>query len=113
MAATCPHGFPPSECLICPTLPRPGAAAAVEMAARPAPAGGIPARRRQATTTVHLVGVAGAIVVLGLAAWALAGVVFGLLHVLELVAVGAAAGWAGYRLGHFRGSRSRRGSGDP
>ncbi len=45
--------------------------------------------------------------VLGLAAWALAGVVFGLLHVLELIAVAAAAGWAGYRIGHFRGSRQR------
>lgn len=91
----CPHGLPASECLICPTLPR------------PAPRE-VPTRRTGSRTAVHLVGVAGALVVLGLAAWALAGVVFGLLHVLELIAVGAAAGWAGYRIGRFRGSRQRR-----
>lgn len=94
MPATCPHGLPASECLICPTLPRPAGA-------------DVPVRREGSRTGIHLAGVAAAVVVLGLAAWALAGVVFGLLHVLELIAVAAAAGWAGYRIGHFRGSRQR------
>ncbi len=93
--ATCPHGLPPSQCLICPTLPRPAAA-------------DVPSGRSGSHIGFHLVGVAAAVVVLGLAAWALAGVVFGLLHVLELVAVGAAAAWAGYRIGHVRGSRQHR-----
>ncbi len=95
MAAICPHGLPASDCLICPTLPRPAT-------------GDVPARRSSSRTAVHLVGVAGALVVLGLAAWALAGVVFGLLHVLELIAVAAAASWAGYRIGLFRGGRQHR-----
>lgn len=52
--------------------------------------------------------VAGAIVVIGLVAWAVAGVVFAILHVLELIVVAGAAGWGGYRLGHYRGSHPRR-----
>jgi hypothetical protein len=96
VASTCPHGLPPSECLICPTLP--------ELAgARPAP----PAERPGRGAGLHLAGVVGAIVVIGLVAWLVAGIVFALLHVLELAAVGVAAGWAGYRLGFFRGSRTR------
>ncbi len=95
MATICPHGLPASDCLIGPTLPRPAA-------------GEVAARRGSSRTAVHLVGVAGALVVLGLAAWALAGVVFGLLHVLELIAVAVAAGWAGYRIGRFRGGRQHR-----
>lgn len=95
MPATCPHGLPASECLICPRLPRPAGTDG-------------PLRTSGSRTGIHLAGVAAAVVVLGLAAWALAGVVFGLLHVLELIAVAAAAGWAGYRIGHFRGSRQRR-----
>jgi hypothetical protein len=46
-------------------------------------------------------------VVIGLVAWAVAGVVFAVLHVIELVVVAIAAGWGGYRLGHFRGRRQR------
>lgn len=52
--------------------------------------------------------VVAAIVVVGLVAWAVAGVVFAILHVLELSAVALAAGWAGYRVGHYRGSRPQR-----
>jgi hypothetical protein len=42
---------------------------------------------------------------IGAAVWILVGVVFTVLHVLELVAVAAGAGWVGYRIGHFKGSR--------
>jgi hypothetical protein len=31
------------------------------------------------------------------------GVVFSLLHVIELAAVALIAGWVGYRIGHYRG----------
>jgi hypothetical protein len=48
-----------------------------------------------------------ALVVLVAAAWILAGILVGLLHAVELVLVAAAAGWAGYRIGHYRGRRQR------
>lgn len=95
MAPTCPHGLPPSECLICPTLPQ-------AAAGQPAPV------RRPRGGTIHVAGVVVAIAVIGLVAWAVAGIVFAVLHVLELAAVALAAGWAGYRLGHYRGGRPRR-----
>jgi hypothetical protein len=46
-----------------------------------------------------------ALLAIGAAAWILTGVVFTILRLLELVAVGAGAGWVGYKIGHFRGSR--------
>lgn len=95
VAALCPHGLPASECLICPALPA------------AAPARQVP-QSRSPRFTLHAAGVVGAIVLIGVAAWVIAGVVFAILHVLELVAVGAVAGWVGYRVGHFRGSRDRR-----
>jgi hypothetical protein len=45
------------------------------------------------------------LIAIGFAAWVVAGVVFALLHVLELVAVAGVAGWAGYRFGRYRGRR--------
>ena len=45
------------------------------------------------------------LVVAGVAAWALLGVAFAILHLLELIVVAGAAGWVGYRVGHFRGRR--------
>ena len=93
MATICPHGLPADECLICPTLP-------AHMS------GGATTRHRR--PGVHVVAAITAIAVIGLVAWAVAGVVWALLHVLELIAVATLAGWAGYRLGHFRGSHQRR-----
>ena len=95
MAALCPHGLPASECLICPTLPQ------------VAPTAGAPERRHRCYTT-HAAGVVAAIALIGVAAWVVAGVVFAVLHVLELIAVAAAAGWVGYRVGYFRGGRDHR-----
>ena len=89
VAALCPHGLPASECLICPTLPRVAATERVPQA---------PAR-----SSIHVAGVVAVIALIGVAAWIVAGVVFAILHVLELVAVGAIAGWVGYRIGLFRG----------
>lgn len=93
MAITCPHGLPASECLICPRLPDASKAVAV-----PAP--------RRGSVGLHVAGVVAAVAVLGVVVWFVYGVVFGILHILELVLVAAAAGWAGYRVGHFRGRRS-------
>ncbi|HEX6392653.1 MAG TPA: hypothetical protein VFZ97_04380 [Acidimicrobiales bacterium] len=128
MATTCIHGFNPPDCLICRTLgtsPQPAAGArSVEVprqiqqsppdvrrfatgaeVVHPSPTS-TPRHRRSLGGSVMLV--VAALVALGAAAWILAGVVFTLLHLLELIAVGAGAGWVGYKVGHFRGSRSRR-----
>jgi hypothetical protein len=94
VAALCPHGLPAPECLICPALPQVATAA------------GAPQTRSR--SSIHIAGVVAVIAVIGVAAWIVAGVVFAILHVLELVAVGAVAGWVGYRVGHFRGSRQDR-----
>lgn len=94
VAALCPHGLPASECLICPTLPQ---VATTTPAIQPRP-----------RTSLHLAGVVAVIAIIGVAAWIVAGVVFAILHVLELVAVGAIAGWVGYRVGFFQGRRSGR-----
>ena len=98
MAALCPHGLPASECLICPTLP--GVAASGPTAGQ--------ALQSRPRTSMHVAGVVAVIAVIGVAAWIVAGVVFAILHVLELVAVGAIAGWVGYRVGYFQGRRSGR-----
>ena len=93
MATTCPHGLPQSECLNCPTLPD---------------------RQGQKTVTrgshgrLHLATAAVAIILIGVVAWLVAGVVFAVLHVLELIAVAVVAAWGGYRLGHWRGTHQRR-----
>ncbi len=49
--------------------------------------------------------VLGIIVVGGVLLWAFAGVVSLAFHIGEFVAVGAIAGWLGYKLGHARGRR--------
>ena len=56
----------------------------------------------------HLALVVAAVVVAGLIAWLVVGVVFAIFHVIELVIVAGAAGWAGYRLGHYRGRHQKR-----
>jgi hypothetical protein len=54
-----------------------------------------------------LAAIAIGLIIAVIAAVALAGVVFTVLRILELVLVAAAAGWVGYHIGHFRGSRRR------
>jgi hypothetical protein len=95
VADLCPHGLPQADCLICPRVPVAAARATMTE----------PGSRR---IGLHLAGVIGGIVVIGLVAWVVAGLVFAVLHVVELIAVGAMAGWGGYRLGFFRGSHRRR-----
>lgn len=134
MPTRCLHGLDPSGCLICRTLAGdgpPGAAAAPGRGTRRA-------QRRQAApgpdtgwasaslarsaplaapappTGHHLGPVAmlavavALLLAVGAAVWLLVGVVFTILRVFELVAVAGGAGWAGYRIGHFRGSRHPR-----
>jgi uncharacterized membrane protein len=46
-----------------------------------------------------------ALVAAALAIWFIVGLVSTVLHVIALVAVAAAAGWLGYRVGHWQGRR--------
>ena len=109
MPDTCAHGQAPSQCLICSTLGLPGSRAGGGAGrAHPVPSGGVaagPPGGRRGSVTVHVAGAVVALAAIGLVAWLVAGVVFAVLHVLELVAVAAAAGWAGYRIGRMRGPR--------
>ncbi|MDA8044288.1 MAG: hypothetical protein M0Z30_03480 [Actinomycetota bacterium] len=129
MPGSCIHGFVPAECLICRTLgadARPGVVAEVPPVRSGGPdprtqlSGAAPARpdriydsaaaprrRRRSLGGSALMAVV-ALLAVGAAIWILAGVVFTVLHLLELIVVAAGAGWVGYRIGHFRGSRRPR-----
>lgn len=128
--ANCVHGFAQSECLICRTLgvsasppvgtktkTRDGGSAEISamLSTRPAAlpdtrgqqgdlAEGRDNRGRRRMSPIWPV--LGIIVVGGVLLWAFAGVVSLAFHIAEYVAVGAIAGWLGYKLGHFRGRRS-------
>lgn len=131
MMSLCPHGLAESDCLICRTLARTSSApvgtAAVGTASprrrrhragpgdvtdpvqRPDkvyPPGAAPRRAR--SLRFHIGLVSAAVVIIGLAVWVVAGLVLSVLHVIELSLVAAVAGWAGYRIGKYRGSRLRR-----
>lgn len=131
MSATCNHGFAPADCLICRALgtttqpattveatagPRhpevqppptavPSPSARRDATAAPSPSDTPRRHRRRGGSLVLALMV---LLAVGAAAWILVGVVFTILHVLELIAVAAGAGWVGYRIGHFRGSRQPR-----
>lgn len=92
---TCPHGLPASECLICRTLPSPTDPAPTE-------------RHHSHSLALRASGALVALAAVALVAWIVVGLVFAALRIVELALVAAAAGWAGYRLGHFRGSRRPR-----
>ena len=121
MSSTCPHGYPPAECLICRTLgvkpqvqvetsrtvPGPGTTAPSRTPARPdaaQPPESPPGRSLASQVVLVVV----ALLALGLVASFVVGVVSTLLHVLELLVVAGVAGWAGYRFGLYRGRRQPR-----
>ncbi len=128
--ANCAHGFPQSECLICRTLgvssspaaatktkTRDAGSAEISAMLSTRPAALPEARQRQADLPEQrpsngrrgmspLWPVLGIIVVGGVLLWAFAGVLSLAFHIAEFVAVGAIAGWLGYKLGHARGRRS-------
>lgn len=133
MPGTCIHGFDPADCLICRTLApaRPSVASEPERTRHrrrvaPAPTAlpsAPPVRpdtvyspsasgtRRGRSLGTSLVLVLMALLAIGAAIWILAGVVFTVLHLLELIVVAGGAGWVGYRIGHFKGARHPRSGG--
>jgi Flp pilus assembly protein TadB len=124
--ATCIHGFESGQCLICQTLgPSTTSAStgarptrAERRAARDGPSGAstsggpvevLDAKRRAVAPRAgrHIAMAVLAVIIAVVAFWIVAGVVFALLRLLEIVIVAAVAGVLGYRLGRARGHRDR------
>lgn len=126
--ATCAHGFPDDQCLICHTLGAGTTKAKPSKKAKPAklaksapstdmlleaPAAPLPATRasanqqlRRASGAKNLFWALLAVALVGGVAWLFFGSVFHLvLHIAELVAVALVAGWAGYEVGRARGRK--------
>jgi hypothetical protein len=101
MSGSCQHGLTQEDCLLC-RLPIPAEEARAAGVFQPAP----PARRPSLLGT-HFLLLAAVVAVIGVVAWIVAGAVFAIFHVVELLVVAVAAGWAGYRLGFYRGGRKR------
>lgn len=121
----CPHGLPTSTCLICHTLQN-QPQVQVETSAQNRPhfgsdgqVTGVGAVRPDAVFTqgrapgqprsigTHIALLVVGLAVIALVTWIVAGAIFALLHLIELFIVAGIAGWAGYRLGYFRGRRRR------
>jgi len=60
-------------------------------------------RRRLGRPLATAVLVIVALIAVVAAVWVVVGVVFAVLRLIEVVAVAVAAGWIGYRVGHWRG----------
>lgn len=96
---TCPHGLDPATCEICRVLqPTP------VLSARPSSPGRSGGRRLPSLATIVVVAILGFVVV----GW-VAAAVFAVLHIVELLAIAAVAGWVGFRLGVLRGRSGRPG----
>jgi hypothetical protein len=124
VATTCIHGFAPGTCLICQTLspgtkvkePKPSRrqakAEAKRSAATPVPAVRAPSPvarpepARPGSTGLRALGVIFLIVLGFLAFWWVLHFVLGVLHVVEIFAAAAIAGYVGYRIGVYEGHRS-------
>ncbi|MGC8626887.1 MAG: hypothetical protein ACP5VR_04890 [Acidimicrobiales bacterium] len=133
--ATCPHGFPQGECLICQTLGNGpvapstraklkerqaekasslkgvGTSGPATLAPRPTrdlPTTGLSAER---ATMRHgwraAWALIAALVIAGTVIWAFAGLFTLAFHVAEYVVLVALASWAGYKVGYASGRRHR------
>lgn len=127
--ATCLHGLPEGECLICRTLsagpaagpvgawpeprslrgPSRPSASTPTRARRPAPARdeASASPRRHGVVLAGAVAAVVAVVALAAGAWVVVGLAYAALHIIELVVVAVVAGWTGYRIGRYRGRRER------
>jgi hypothetical protein len=128
VASPCIHGFAPGTCLICQTLEGPGASTTTKEAP-PGPAAlsvrrsavDLPDTRRAGRDIAtegrsrqgrshrpRLLGLAVLVVLALVGAWIVLHLVFAVLHILELVAVGLIAAYLGYLVGVFHGRRTAR-----
>jgi hypothetical protein len=117
--STCAHGLPAGQCLICATLattatedPRADRRAAIPAgAAQVIPQPGRAAGRAPGTrggrsrrrVAPRLVGGLLALVVVALLGWWILGLVWAVLRLVELVAIGVGCGYLGYRVGVISG----------
>lgn len=121
---TCIHGYPPGSCLICQTLgqspadPKAGPtrtrrrrSTSIEPAISPPPAtrtGEAVTPKRRSSLGLRLTGLALAGVISALVVWWVIGLVWAVLHTLEIVAAALVAGYIGWLLGTAHGRRSAR-----
>lgn len=133
--ATCPHGFPQGECLICQTLGKGPAGPSTRAKAKERPVektnplkgmnalgpallapqatGRVPATGGPADRSAvrHRRGTAwtvlAALVIGGVLVWAFAGLFTLAFHIAEYVVLAVVAGWAGHKIGYARGRRHR------
>ena len=101
----CPHGFPAAECMICRTL---GPARAVRPDAVIAPAGQTQPERRSRRVGLSAFGVLVLVVLALFGVWFVWHLVWAVIHIVELIAVGVACGWVGWKLGVGHGRRIER-----
>jgi Flp pilus assembly protein TadB len=118
--ATCIHGFEPGQCLICQTLSpsqeesggrrhnRRTAKAEARSHQDRLPAGAVEVvdsddRPRGSRAASHILIAVVLVILAVIAFWVVAGVVFAVLRLVEILAVAIVAGVLGYRLGRVRG----------
>lgn len=106
MQGRCHHGLPAADCLICRSQGTP--AGSGPLASADQRASQVQPEPKKGSLGLHTTGVVLGIIAIGVIAWVVAGAVFALLHIIELILVGGAAAWAGYRVGKYRGSRRPR-----
>lgn len=122
MAGECIHGFAPGTCLICQTLDPPKGAKPTKAATRaakiadPRPGGQLEpqsgprvvpkaAPRTGSPAVLKVIGLAVAVVIVIVLAWAALHLVFAVLHIVELIGVGIIALYLGWVAGVHHGRK--------
>ncbi|MBO0731219.1 MAG: hypothetical protein J2P57_18325 [Acidimicrobiaceae bacterium] len=115
MNGRCQHGLPADECLICKTLDPTSTATQTRPGRRTRglssgtltdrPPVEVVSRRPARSLSSRLALWGMALVGVALAVWFVVGLVAVVFHVIALVAVAVAAGWLGYKVGHWQGRR--------
>ena len=115
--ATCAHGLDAATCLICSTLAA-GTTTSTPITAPSAVPGGRvevvrPGKAAHAhrPRTLGLVGWMVALIAVALLGWWVLGLIWAVLRIVELVAVGIVCGYGGYKVGVISGRHQAR-SGD-
>ncbi len=111
--ATCPHGLDARTCLICSTLGTTPTQTTISSTGPSAvPGGRVEVVRtrsmRRSGRGLGLVGWLVVLIALALLGWWVLGLIWAVLRVVELVAVGLVCGYVGYKLGVISGRHQAR-----
>ena len=116
--ATCPHGIDAGSCMICRTLgmstttaavPAPEATKGGSIRAGKAEVLGPGRRKSSRIGGLGLIGWLVVIVAVALLGWWILGLIWAVLRLVELVAVGLLCGFIGYKIGVVSGRHQARG----